>query len=141
MFGNNFSPQVNFGQFLLLGSNGSHFGLLFDISKPFLDTSKISIKEEILPMSLYEDFEPLYSLIFFHSSRYRDRISPLMFWQENFTILFQHKHFDLAIYAAKWLQIWSLSCAICILQDRMVDISYITLIYIYGISKEMMFFH
>ena len=77
MFGNHFSAWVYFGHFLLFGSNGSLYGLLFDISKPFLDTSKIFIKK-IVPMCLYDDFEPLYSLKVVHLSRFRNRISPLM---------------------------------------------------------------
>ena len=72
----------------------------------FADTMH-QLNDIFSPMCLYVGFESLYSLKFFHLSRFRNQISPpnvlLGKFQHPFSTL---KHYNLAIYVAKWLQIW-----------------------------------
>jgi len=74
-------------------------------------------------MSLFVDFELLCSLIFFHLSRFRNQISPPNVFLGKFQYLFSTlKHYNLAIYVVKWLQIWFTSSTTHTLQDCRVEI-------------------
>jgi len=73
---------------------------------------------------LFFSFESLYSLKFFHLSRFKNRISPPNVLLGKFQhLLSTLKHYNLAIYTVKWLQIWLTSSTTCTLQDCLVEIS------------------
>ena len=93
------------------------------ISKPFCNHNESIQWIFFSPMCLCINFESFCSIIFFHLSRFRNQISPpnvfLGKFQHPFSTL---KHYDLAIYVAKWLQILYMSSTTCTLQDCTVEI-------------------
>jgi len=79
-------------------------------------------------LTFYVGFESFYSFNFFHLSKFRNRISPPNAFLEKFQHPFATlKHYNLAIYVVKWLQIWFTSSttesSIHTLQDYTVEIS------------------
>jgi len=112
-FSRRFNPRCGFFNFSWY---------FFDISKPFFRHNKAIqwyFFHQCICMLVLNHF----TVKFFCLSRFKNWISPPnVFWGKVQNLFSTLKHYNLAIYVVKWLQIWFTSSTIYTLQDCPIEI-------------------